>query len=92
MNQDATWTRWTLAETTRVGFDVFLGAIVAVFGGVAGTFKTISDQLVRSNQGGFIGRTMRFALFLLLMGGIGFGATLLGLVGLNVMEQLGRIS
>lgn len=82
----------TLTETTRVGFDVFLGAIVAVIGGVVGAFKTLSDQLVRSNQGGFLGRTVRFALFLALMAGVGFGATLLGLVGLNVMEQLGRIS
>jgi len=82
----------TLAETTRVGFDVFLGAIVAVIGGVVGAFRTVSDQLVRSNQGGLLSRTMRFALFLLLMVSIGFGATLLGLVGLNVMEQLGRIS
>lgn len=82
----------TLAETTRVGFDVFLGAIVAVIGGVVGAFRTVSDQLVRSNQGGLLSRTMRFALFLMLMVSIGFGATLLGLVGLNVMEQLGRIS
>ncbi|MEM1449819.1 MAG: protein kinase [Planctomycetota bacterium] len=82
----------TLTETTRVGFDVFLGAIVAVIGGIVGAFKTISDQLVRSNQGGLVARTVRFAVFLLLMAGIGFGATLLGLVGLNVMEQLGRIS
>ncbi|MEM9801330.1 MAG: serine/threonine-protein kinase [Planctomycetota bacterium] len=79
----------TLAETTRVGFDVFLGAIVAVLGGVVSGFRTVSDQLVRERSGGFVDRTLRFALFLAIMAGIGFGATLLGLVGLNVMEQLG---
>ena len=79
----------TLAETTRVGFDVFVGAIVAVLGGVVAAYRKVSDHLVRSRRGGLVGRTLRFAVFLLLMAGIGFGATLLGLLGLNAMEQIG---
>jgi serine/threonine protein kinase len=79
----------TLAETNRVAFDVFVGSVVAVMGGVLAGYRSISDQLVRSRQGGWIGRSFRFALFLLLMATIGFGATLLGLLGINAVEQLG---
>jgi len=79
----------TLAETNRVAFDVFVGSVVAVMGGVLAGYRTISDHLVRSQRGGWIGRSFRFALFLLLMATIGFGATLLGLLGINAVEQLG---
>jgi hypothetical protein len=66
-----------------------VGSVVAVMGGVLAGYRSISDQLVRSRQGGWIGRSFRFALFLLLMATIGFGATLLGLLGINAVEQLG---
>ncbi len=79
----------TLAETNRVAFDVFVGSVVAVMRGVLAGYRSVSDQLVRSRQGGWLGRTSRFALFLLLMATIGFGATLLGLLGINAVEQLG---
>ena len=79
----------TLAETNRVAFDVFVGSVVAVMRGVLAGYRSISDQLVRSRQGGWLGRSSRFALFLLLMATIGFGATVLGLLGINAVEQLG---
>ncbi len=79
----------TLAETNRVAFDVFVGSVVAVMRGVLAGYRSISDQLVRSRRGGWLGRSSRFALFLFLMATIGFGATLLGLLGINAVEQLG---
>lgn len=79
----------TLAETNRVAFDVFVGSVVAVMGGVLAGYRSLSDQLVRSQRGGWVGRSFRFAVFLLLMASIGFGATLLGLLGINAVEQLG---
>ena len=82
----------TLAETTRVGFDVFLAAIVAVLGSIVGLFRAISDRLVRSDRGGLVGRAARFAVFLLIMAGVGFGATLLGMFGLFVLEHAGQVS
>ena len=82
----------TLAETTRVGIDVFLAAIVAVLGSIVGLFRVISDRLIRSDRGGFLGRAARFAVFLLIMAGVGFGATLLGMFGLFVLEHAGQVS
>lgn len=79
----------TLAETNRVAFDVFVGSVLAVVGGVLAGYRSLSDQLVRSRRGGWLGRSLRFALFLLLMASIGFGATLFGLLGINALEQLG---
>ena len=78
----------TLAETNRVAFDVFVGSVVAVVGGVFAAYRGLSERLVRSRRGGVAGRAFRFAVFLLLMASIGFGATLLGLLGVNVVEQL----
>ncbi len=82
----------TLLETTRVGFDVFVAAIIAVFGWITGTFRHVTDRLVRSRRGGFVARSARFAFFLFIMTGIGFGATLVGLFGLFVLEHAGRVS
>lgn len=82
----------TLVETTRVGFDVFIAAIFAVLGAIIGAFRTVTDRLVRSQRGGILARTARFAVFLFIMAGIGFGATLLGMFGLFVLEHAGRVS
>lgn len=79
----------TLAETNRVAFDVFVGSVLAVVGGVLAGYRSLSDQLVRSHEGGLPGRAFRFAVFLVLMASVGFGATLLGLLGINAVEQLG---
>ena len=77
----------TLMETTRVGFDVFAAAIVAVVQFILGAFRSVTDSLIRSDSGGLIGRTARFALFLFIMAGVGFGATLLGLFSLSVLAR-----
>ncbi len=77
----------TLMETTRVGFDVFAAAIVAVVQFILGTFRAVTDRLIRSDRGGLIGRAVRFALFLFIMTGVGFGATLLGLFSLSVLGR-----
>ncbi|MFT5734815.1 MAG: serine/threonine protein kinase [Planctomycetota bacterium] len=77
----------TLMETTRVGFDVFAAAIVAVVQSILGALRVVTDRLVRSDRGGVVGRTARFTLFLMIMASVGFGATLLGLFGLFVLER-----
>lgn len=77
----------TLMETTRVGFDVFAAAIVAVVQSILDAFRLVTDRLIRSDRGGLLGRAWRFALFLLIMAGVGFGATLLGLFGLFVLAR-----
>ncbi|MEM8712459.1 MAG: protein kinase [Planctomycetota bacterium] len=77
----------TLLETTRVGVDVFAAAIVAVVQSILGAFRAVTDRLVRSDAGGVAGRTVRFALFLLIMASVGFGATLLGLFGLFILQR-----
>lgn len=82
----------TLLETTRVGFDVFVAAIIAVGGWITGAFRHVTDRLVRSRRGGWVARSARFGAFLFLMAGIGFGATLVGLFGLFVLEHAGRVS
>ena len=79
----------TMLETTRVGFDVFLAVIVAVTSAHAGGFRYVTDHLVRSQRGGALARALRFAVFLLIMVGVGFGATLVGMFGLFVLEQAG---
>ena len=77
----------TLMETTRVGFDVFAAAIVAVVAFILGLFRAVTDRLIRSDRGGLLGRAARFALFLFIMAGVGFGATLLGLFSLSVLAR-----
>ena len=77
----------TMLETIRVGFDVFLAVIVAVTGALVGGFRYVTDHLVRSQRGGVLARALRFAVFLLIMVGVGFGATLVGMFGLFVLEQ-----
>lgn len=77
----------TLMETTRVGFDVFAAAIVAVVQFILGAFRAVTDRLIRSDRGGLVGRALRFALFLFIMTGVGFGATLLGLFSLSVLAR-----
>lgn len=79
----------TMLETTRVGFDVFFAVIVAVLTGIVGSFRYVTDHLVRSQRGGVLARGLRFAMFLLIMAGVGFGATLVGMFGLFVLEQAG---
>ena len=79
----------TMLETTRVAFDVFLAVIVAVTGALVGGFRYVTDHLVRSQRGGALARALRFAVFLLIMVGVGFGATLVGMFGLFVLEQAG---
>lgn len=79
----------TMLETTRVGFDVFLAVIVAVTSSLVGGFRYVTDHLVRSQRGGALARALRFAVFLLIMVGVGFGATLVGMFGLFVLEQAG---
>ena len=79
----------TMLETIRVGFDVFLAVIVAVTGALVGGFRYVTDHLVRSERGGVLARALRFAVFLLIMVGVGFGATLVGMFGLFVLEQAG---
>lgn len=79
----------TMLETIRVGFDVFLAVIVAVTGALVGGFRYVTDHLVRSQRGGVLARALRFAVFLLIMVGVGFGATLVGMFGLFVLEQAG---
>lgn len=82
----------TLLETTRVGFDVFVAVIIAVIGWIAGAFRHVTDQLVRSRRGGWVARGARLTVFLFIMAGLGFGATLVGLFGLFVLEHAGRVS
>ncbi len=79
----------TMLETIRVGFDVFLAVILAVTGALVGGFRYVTDHLVRSQRGGVMARALRFAVFLLIMVGVGFGATLVGMFGLFVLEQAG---
>lgn len=79
----------TLYQTTRVGFDVFVESILGVVMSIAGAFKWITDRLVRRRSGGAVGRAARFALFLLVMAGVGFGATLLGLFVLFLTSSNG---
>jgi len=79
----------TLYQTTRVGFDVFVESIIGVVASIAGAFKWITDRLVRQRSGGAVGRAVRFALFLLVMAGVGFGATLLGLFVLFLTSSNG---
>lgn len=79
----------TMLETIRVGFDVFLAVIVAVTSALVGGFRYVTDHLVRSQRGGALARALRFAVFLLIMVGVGFGATLVGMFGLFVLEQAG---
>ena len=78
-----------MLETTRVGFDVFLAVIVAVTGARRRVPLHLTDHLVRSQRGGALARALQFAVFLLIMVGVGFGATLVGLFGLFVLEQAG---
>lgn len=79
----------TLYQTTRVGFDVFVESILGVVTSITGAFRWITDRLVRQRSGGAVGRAARFALFLLVMAGVGFGATLLGLFVLFLTSSTG---
>ena len=74
--------------TSRIGVEVLLALTGGILRATVTAWRRLVDRLVRK-KGNAIGRAGRFVLFLAVMATAGFVVTLLGMLGLMLLEQAG---
>jgi len=72
--------------TTRIAVEVLVALLAGLARAALFGWRALVDRLL-SRRGNFVGRAGRLLLFLLVMAGLGFVVTLLGMVGLLLFER-----